>query len=147
MTLLPNEENLVTSNGNKLILTTHRIQLRDSDWGNSYSIVIFLEDISSIETRYKNNVVFLILGCGGILLGIYLSSQTYNGASLNVGFIAGVIFLLGWFFLRRHVISISSNGGSSLNFEVGQMSKDQIETFTDNVQSAKLKRLNQLYKI
>jgi hypothetical protein len=146
MTLFANEEQLVTSNGNKVILTSHRIQMTDSDWGSSYSIVIFLEDISSIETRYKSNIIFLILGCLGILFGFYLSSQTYSGGSLNIGFIGGIILLALWWFSRKHVISISSDGGSSLNFQVGQMSKDQIENFTDNVQSAKEKRINQLYK-
>src|ERR1035437_6886714 len=91
MTLFANEEQLVTSNGNKVILTSHRIQMTDSDWGSSYSIVIFLEDISSIETRYKSNIIFLILGCLGILFGFYLSSQTYSGGSLNIGFIGALV--------------------------------------------------------
>ncbi|MDB5198745.1 MAG: hypothetical protein JWO92_708 [Chitinophagaceae bacterium] len=147
MTLLANEEQLVTSNGNKVILTTHRIQMTDSDWGSSYKIVIFLEDISSIETRFKSNIIFLILGCLGILFGFYFSSQRYNGSTLNIGFIGGIILLGLWLFSKKHVISVSSDGGNSLNFEVGQMSKEQIENFTDNVQSAKAKRINQLYKI
>lgn len=145
MTLLPNEQELVTSNGNKVILTTHRIQLTDKDWGYSYSIEIFLEDISSVEIRYRSNIILLLLGCLGILVGLYLFAQSND--SVNYGFIAGIILLLIWWFSRRHIISISSDGGSSLNFEVGGMSSYLIEEFVGKVQLAKLNRVNQLYKI
>ena len=145
MTLLPNEQEIVTSNGNKVILTNLRIQMNDSNWGSSYSIEIFHEDISYVETRYKSNIVFLILGCLGILYGLYAASQSY-GESLNAGFILGAVFLIMWWFSRRHVISISSDGGSSLNFEVGQMSREQIDNFISKVQTAKLRRVNQLHR-
>lgn len=61
MKLLPNENKLLTLNEDKIILTNLRIQMTDSVWGQSFSISIFLEDISSIESKYKSNIVQLII--------------------------------------------------------------------------------------
>jgi len=146
MQLLPTEETLVTSNEDKVVLTTHRIKMTDKEWGSSYSIFIFLEDISSIEVRYRSNVVFLILGCLGILSGIFIS-QTYSGSNINVGLIAGIVFLILWCISRKHVISISPNGGKTLNFEIGNMAGADVDHFIDNLQTAKLKRVNNLHKV
>ncbi|HEV8083378.1 MAG TPA: hypothetical protein VGP55_09265 [Chitinophagaceae bacterium] len=147
MTLLPNEEKLLISNDEKVILTTHRIRMADSQWYNSFSIVIFLEDISSIETKYRGNILILIFSCLEILSGFYFSWQKYGYSPLNFNFIGGIFLLLFWWFSRKHIISISSNGGSTLNFQVDQMSKGQIENFIYNLQSAKTKRIDRLYKI
>jgi hypothetical protein len=146
MNLLPNEEQVVTSNSEKIILTNLRIQMTDEYWGSSYKIVLFLEDISSIEQRFKSNVIFLLLGCLGFIAGLYISSQSYNEGSFNIGYVAGAVFIVLWWFSRRHVVSISSDSGRALTFEVGQMSKDLIDSFIDDVQLAKLKRVNQLFK-
>lgn len=54
MLLLSNEEQILTSNDDKIILTTKRIQLNDSYWYNSFQTRIFLEDISSIEKGFKS---------------------------------------------------------------------------------------------
>ena len=110
MNLLPNEEKLVSSNEDKIILTNHRIHLRDSVWGQSFTISIFLEDISSIEIKYKSNIVFMILGVICILGGFYAAGQ---GGNLLGGIVIGGIFLALWWFTRKHVVSVSSNGGSS----------------------------------
>jgi hypothetical protein len=70
MMLLSNEEELISSNGGKIILTNQCIHQDDREWGNAYSITIFLEDISSIEMRYSSNMIFLILG---ILAALFCS--------------------------------------------------------------------------
>lgn len=46
MYLLTNEIEILSSNENKVILTNQRIHLEDKEWGHSYNITIFLEDIS-----------------------------------------------------------------------------------------------------
>ena len=61
MKLLQNEEKLITSEEDRMILTNYRITKRDEIWGKSYKISIFLEDISSIEVHFKSNIVFLII--------------------------------------------------------------------------------------
>ncbi|MEO6289130.1 MAG: hypothetical protein ABIO76_04385 [Ginsengibacter sp.] len=141
MTLLPNEEKLVISNGDKIILTTHRIRLKDRDWYGSYSMDIFLEDISSIETKYKGNVIFLILGCLALSSTLYFSMREYTSGSLSFNFIAGIVLLVLWWFSRKHLVSITSHGCTSLVFETGKIPREQVENFIYKIQLAKAKRI------
>jgi hypothetical protein len=141
MKLLQNEEGLISSNAGKINLTTHRIFMKDEIWGNSYSISIFLEDISSVEIKFKSNPLFVILGALVILVGLLTGKQFLIG-----GIVVGCILIAIWWFTRKHVIIVSSNGGSQLSFIVEGMSEEKINDFTDSIQEAKLKRVNQLYK-
>jgi hypothetical protein len=57
MKKLENENVILTSNNDKVILTDHRIHMKVKDWGIDYSIGIFLEDISSIEVQKQFDIV------------------------------------------------------------------------------------------
>lgn len=138
MLMLTNEEKLVTSNQDKVVLTNQRVFMRESQWGQSYAISIFLEDISSVETKYKSNIFFIVVAVISIVVGVVL------GAKQRVGLIVGGIFLLLWWFSRKHIISISSDGGSTMNFLVEGMRDEKIEGFIQSVSEAKLKRVNEL---
>lgn len=146
MKLLPNEETLITSNEDKIVLTNNRIQMNDSVWGQSYKISIFLEDISSIEIKYKSNVLFLFLGVICILGGLYMGGQSGSEEMIG-GLVLGAVLIAIWWFSRKNIISISSNGGSSLNFLIQGMDEDTINDFIHNVSLAKQKRVNQLAKL
>ena len=147
MKFLQNEEEIISSNADKIVLTNQRIMMKDEVWGKSFKISIFLEDISSIETHYKSNVLFLIIGAILALAGLSMSA-THGGGQMAVGgLVVGGICIAIWWFSRKHLVTISSDGGSHLNFVVEQMSDDKIEDFITNVQEAKLKRVNQFFKI
>jgi len=147
MKLLPNEEKVLTSNEDKIILTNYRIQMTDSEWGQSFNISIFLEDISSIEVKYKSYIFLLILAVICVLGGFYLASQHGGSSSLIGGLVLGGIFFAIWWFTRKHVISISSDGGSSLSFLVTGMNDEIISDFIYKLSLAKYIRVNQLQKI
>lgn len=148
MKLLTDEEVLLTSNNDKIILTNQRISMTEKSSGQAFSIGIFLEDISSIETKYRSFIIFIVFGVISVLGGLYASSNSYhsNGGEILLGFILGAMFLALWFFSRRHIVSIGSKGRSSLNFMVQGMSKDEINDFVYKVSQAKLNRVNQLHK-
>lgn len=147
MKLLPNEEKLITSNEDKIILTNHRIQMTDSVWGQSFTVSIFLEDISSIEIKYKSNILLLILGAICVLGGFYVGGQGSGIEGMLGGIVLGGIFFAVWWFTPKHIISISSDGGASLNFMVKGMGDDKINDFVHNVSLAKQTRVNQLAKL
>ncbi len=147
MKLLPNEEILITSNEDKIILTDHRIQMNESSWGQNFTISIFLENISSMEIKYRSNILLLVFGVISVLGGFYFGSQIYGNNALIVGIALGVLFFIIWWLTRKHIISISSNGGSSLNFMVQGMDEKKINDFIHKISLAKLKRVNQLAKL
>lgn len=146
MKLLPNEENLFTSTAGNLILTSHRIQMTDRAWGQSFTISIFLEDISSIEIKYKSHIFLLILGAI-FFIGSLLSVGEAGSGIMAVGLIQSLIFLAIWWFTRKNVISISSDGGASLNFKVQGVDDEDINDFVYKVSLAKQIRVNQLCKL
>lgn len=146
MKLLPNEEKLITSNEDRIILTNFRITKRDEIWGKSYRISIFLEDISSIEVHFKSNIILLSIGILLILAGGVIGDL--GGAESSAGpLLLGGIFIAIWWFSRKHIVTVSSDGGSSLNILVKGMSDAKIEDFITSIQEVKLKRINELYKL
>jgi uncharacterized membrane protein len=153
MTLLANEHIIVNSNDDKVILTNKRIHMSDRRWSGSYSNTLFLEDISSMEIRYSSNIILLILAGLAVLLSILNISNSDRPLSGGDGdeitllpLIIGVILVFIYWFSRKHIISISPNGGKPINFEVAGMSKQQIEMFLDKVQKAKDARIAELFK-
>lgn len=146
MKLLPNEEKLITSNEDRIILTNFRITKRDEIWGKSYRISIFLEDISSIEVHFKSNIILLSIGILLILAGGVIGDL--GGAESSAGpLLLGGIFIAVWWFSRKHIVTVSSDGGSSLNILVKGMSDAKIEDFITSIQEVKLKRMNELFKL
>ena len=145
MSFLAGEEPLLVSNNAKVVVSNYRVSLSDRYMGGSFFIAIFLEDISSIETKYKSNVLWLILGCLGVLIGLFNTAQMVHDDTLYYGYLLGALFLFLWWASKRHLIKIGSGGGSALEFEVEQMNKDQIIHFTEVVMEAKFKRVQQLY--
>ena len=148
MILLPGEEKLVASNGGKIILTNQRIEMNDTVWGRPNTVVIFLEEISSVEVRYTNSLALLVLAITGFVVSIYLSINKSDETNLfRTTLIAGVIFILFWWLSGQYIISITSNGGRSLKFGVDRMTNSAIEDFIYKVQAAKALRIKQLQKL
>jgi hypothetical protein len=147
MKLLPNEQKLITSNNDKVILTDHRIYMTEKEWGQSYSNSIFLEDVRSIETKYKSYIMFIILGVLFFLASIFFAGQTKSGGLFLFGIIICIVFFGTWMLTRKHVISITSVNGTSLNILVKSMSEDAINNFVYRVSLAKQERLKLLHKI
>src|SRR5260221_1634856 len=111
MKLLPNEEKLMSSKDDKVVLTNYRIQNNDSQWGKSFTQIIFLEDISSIEVKYKDSTLFLMLAVICIVAAILggLSGNREGSNIMSGGILFGLIFFILWWVSRKHTITISSN--------------------------------------
>ncbi len=147
MKLLPNEEQLFISKNKKMILTNHRVQLVEREWGQSSSITIFLEDISSIETKFKSDVWLLILAPVIMLCGFFISGFYVPEIATFIGIALGIICLGIWWATRKRLISIASNGGSQLNFAPNGMNIDKINDLVQAILIAKQARVDQLYKV
>lgn len=142
MNLLSGERLLVSSNDDKIILTDQRIHMRDK----TYQITIFLEDISSIEHLYRNNIYYLLLAMLSFLLSIISIGSSAGIPAIYGGFILGGIFLTLWLGSRQRLIKIASKGGGALCFVADNMDEMHIEDFLHKVQEAKSNRLKDLYK-
>ena len=138
MTLLENEVKLVEF-AKSIILTNYRVLMEE---GKLYKISIFLEKISSIETRYKSKHYLILLGIIALIVGIIMKiSAEYEDFSL-LFFIIGIICIISFFFTRKHVLSISSDGGAKLEAEIKKAPHEIIEKFITSIQEAKQKKNN-----
>ncbi len=137
MELLANEQTILTSNNNRVVLTDHRIAVNDERLGQAYSITIFLEDISSIENSYKSKLIYLILAVIIFIGTMYVRMGSY-------GLLGVLLFLFLWYATRKHMIVISSNGGSSADILASHVSKQGVKEFIHQVVKAKAERIQML---
>lgn len=148
MKLLQNEEIVSNSDDSSIILTTTRIYKKEKAWGHSYSIYVFLEDISSTEITYKSNIFLLILTVISILaFAVFAGMEFQELRELKqspVLLIPISIFLLLWWLTKKHIISLTTHSGKSLTFIVTKISKERIEDFVHKLQTAKAKRLKEI---
>lgn len=130
-----------------MILTNYRVQKVEREWGQSFSITIFLENISSIETKFKSDFWLLILAPFLVLGGFYAGGFVVADIATIAGFILGLLAIAFWWATRKRQLLISSNGGSPLNCELQVMSIDKINDLVQAVSLAKHTRVNKLYKV
>ena len=150
MKLLPNEVELISLNQNKLVLTNFRIEMSNNQMGQQYSISIFLENISSIEIKYKSNILLMVLV---IIYSVIGGFSAIGGSFVNGGnviqmgvllIIFGILLLIIWWLSRTHIIAVASNGGSSINLSIKNMTNEVIDNFIYETSFAKLNILNKL---
>jgi hypothetical protein len=141
MKKLNNEKNILVSDNDLITLTDHRIYLDEKMWGYNYYIEIYLENISSIEAKYASKPLFLILSILFLISFIFLGISENESSAMGIGLVLGLVFFLLWWRSRKHVLSISSNGGSKLNFSVEGFSDEKIEDFVWKLSQAKADRV------
>ena len=139
MTLLKDEVKL-DSLTNSVLLTNYRIL---KEHGDKYKISIFLEKISSIEMHYKSKILYLILGIIACIAGLIMQGE---GAEAGLPLlVVGIVLVIAFFLTRKHVITVSPDGGKSLDIEVKGISSERVEEFLTNVQEAKLNKVREIH--
>ena len=149
MNLLANEEKILISDENKIILTTHRIQQTAKEWGSYYSISFFLEDISSVEMRAQNIPVLLIIGGIAIIAGLYMALQAgsrVNSQDAFIFIVIGLALLGAWLLTKQRQIKITANSGRSMGIDARRLTQQKSEEFIDKLQQAKSKRVDLLFR-
>jgi hypothetical protein len=147
MTLFSNEHVISSSNGGKIILTDQRIHMNETEWGKSYKITLALEDISSIEYLYKSNILWLVLAGISLLFAgaTYINGDSSQQGISVYGFAGALLFFIFWVFSKKQMVSITPNGGKSLQFMTENMKEDVVEEFLYKVQLTKAQRIYSLY--
>lgn len=125
MTALDNEILIIESTNKQIRLTSHRLRYYETPKRNSDFTSIMLDKISSIELiYYKSSIWLLIIGIATIPI------------------IVGLILLYMFFTSKRHVISVTPDGGKPIIFETKGMKRDFLDNFIDKVEAASMKLKN-----
>jgi hypothetical protein len=125
MKAFENEKLLIESDNRQIRLTTHRLRYYETARGNSDFTSIMLDKISSIELfYYKSSIWLLIIGIATIPV------------------VVGLILIYMFFTSKKHVISVTPDGGKPIMFETKGMKRDFLEEFIDKVEETSMKLKN-----
>lgn len=167
MNLLHNEKIISISNGDKLTLTTHRVRFEYSSASlmaiiikalqgqgdepakrNRNFISIFLEQITSIEYRYRSFRIFAILALLSVLGAIYLFKENpdRNSGQAIAALLLALIFIILYYLTRKHIIQINTAKGTA-DFDLVVTHRDIVTQIIDQIDQAKNNRVLYLHKL
>ena len=132
--LLVDEQIVLSSDNDALILTTKRVRYQSTVWGSSELVSITLGSVASCGFETKSYPITLILAA--ILLVV---AFVQRGSIAEYLVLLSVVFIIAYFLTRRAVLSISSNGGQSIVVPTKGMNQDSITKFIDALEKQKLK--------
>lgn len=135
-TLAKNEEILLTSNNNSIILTNHRIIYKTTVSNQE----MFLKDIVGHEIVYKKSNYFLGLAIAGIVVLILVmreaqfTTSRYGGGATNARILLILIsiFLIGYFRFTKKLLKISGRY-NNIEFSVRNLSQDSLNNFINRI--------------
>jgi len=139
--LFEGEKIIVESDDKTITLTSHRIRYSEAVFGKARLISIHLEKVSSVEMRYKSHLLFLFLGFFLIIAGIALGVLSQRPEPLVPGIGLGLLFIIVYWVTRKHVVTISSDGGEKINFQTKGMKSEAHIEFINKIETAKQKLL------
>jgi hypothetical protein len=138
MNLFQGEQILTTTEDNIVVLTTHRIRSNNSyGWGQHSTTSIMLEKVSSIQLIYTSYPILFIVAGVLLLVGYIMNSQRVANGEMFIPVILAIICVGSYFFTRKHVCVVASDGGAKLSFVTANMKKDALHSFIDKVEQAK----------
>jgi len=135
MKLLQGEEAITYNNG--IALTNYRVRHIVETSGSANLMSILLENVQSMGMQYKSKPLLLIIG---ILL--IVASVLFSGGKSGVivpGLIIGAIFIIAYFFTRKHYLTIAS-AGESINILIKGKSSRELIDYVDTVEEAICRR-------
>jgi uncharacterized membrane protein YjjP (DUF1212 family) len=133
--LLKNEQIITQSDQNIITLTNQRIRYTAKALGRAHIVSMMLNKVGSIELKYKNNLLLLLLAFFGALITVYGYSIDDTNFLL-AGLIGTTIFTYIYFKNRKHVISISSESGKEILFHTKGMKHEDILKFINQTEEA-----------
>ena len=132
---LPNERKLLSSDDDRLVLTTHRVRFQAKSFAFSRVTSLMLEEVSACEIATTSKPWLLVLALLFLLIGLYPATER-NETPWTMGFVVAVFFGLAYLGTRRQVISVRSSGGS-INVPTQGMGLEKAKDFIDQVELAK----------
>jgi len=141
MKLLIDEQEILSSNDDKLIITNKRIILTEDKLTTS----IFHENISSVQYRMQEiklflwlSILFAVIAFG---FGIADIEQNQKMPFVTYSILIGLAFLVLWLYSKKKDVKISSDGGASMHIALSSLKDADIYHFVDTLQQAKDDRI------
>lgn len=132
---IENESVITESDDGQIILTNKRVrQLIDGQ--NLTSIL--LNKISSVQINRFHLPLLLMGGIVAVAFG-YIQIQAGNSDTAQLVILIGILCVIAYFFTKKRVVTISSDGGAKIVFSTKGMSAEASYSFVNKLEDAKSK--------
>ncbi|WP_437823639.1 hypothetical protein [Tenacibaculum mesophilum] len=125
MEAFENERLIIESKNRQIRLTSHRLRYYESPKNNANFTSIMLDKISSIELTYYNSSIWLLI------IGI-----------VTIPMLVGLILIYMFLTSKRHVISVTPDGGKPIIFETKGLKREFLDDFINKVEETSMKLKN-----
>jgi hypothetical protein len=136
LTLIPQEQVIFQTRSKTLTLTSHRVFYHVEARGQTHTISIMLEDVSSCSAGRTNPWVLLVVA--GILAVLaVISAMTYTEPAVAVGGIIPCIILVFVYFATRRATLVLASAGAEIRVSIIGMKAPEVAEFITRVTQAK----------
>ena len=133
MSLMPGEQIVMSSDKDTLLLTTKRVRYDEAAYGSSNYVGITLDAIASCSLAMKTFPILLVFAAAS-----FIGAISQRGNEQLAFFVVTAVLVAAYFFTRRAVISIASNGGEKILVPAKNMNRTTIIEFLEAVEQQKL---------
>ena len=141
MNQLPEERTVWKTEGEMLVVTTHRIRFQQQHFGAARVISIMLEELRSCEIRYESYPWLILIGIGFFFLSgfiAFLSEEVIISLCIGGSIVIGSIFF--YFVTRRQVLRISTGSAASIRLNTLGWGLDKTKELIDIIETEKNRR-------
>lgn len=132
--LLPEEQIVISSGNDELVLTNKRLRYDSKEFGKSNFLSMTLSSVASCGLVTKSQPILLLISI--ILAALAISIG--DGEATATGLAISVLFTLIYFGTRKAVLSIASTGGREIMVSVQGMKREELIRFVNTVENLKL---------
>ena len=132
---LPGETRLLSSDDDRLVLTTHRVRFEAKSRAFRRVTSIMLDEVSACEIATARRPWLLVWALIFLLIGLYPPPNSSQDASIMF-FVLAALGGLAYLSTRRQIISVRSSGGS-IKVPTQGMGLEKAKDFIDQVELAK----------
>lgn len=134
---IPGERTLLSSDGNKLAVTTRRVRLMRSRAGSSELVSITLDAIASCRITFTSHPALVGVGAASAVFG-YIEQTPTDGSPIFYGLGAALVLVVAYFVTRKQVLEVASRGGSKIVVPVKGIPLERTLEIVDTIEDARL---------
>ena len=143
-TMLPDEQIVMSSTDDSLVLTNRRVYYDSVSIGRSSLISVTLDAVASCGLVTRSYPILLILAAVDFLIFLSVDTASFFAANRSFMLVFGIALIIAYIATRKAVISIASNGGDKIIVLANSIGRKQVIRFIDAIELQKHRYMERL---